>query len=86
MDFRANKMRKRNDPSFIIGRGSDESIDLTTWMVNGHKLSYDRLWHQIMNPVIEGYDVTPGDKKKRGKKEKNDFVSRDSAVYLHQWL
>lgn len=28
MGFRANKMRKRNDPSLIIGRELGESIDL----------------------------------------------------------
>lgn len=28
MDFRANEMRKRNDPSLIIGHGLGNSIDL----------------------------------------------------------
>lgn len=82
MDFRANEMRKRNDPSLIISRRSGESIGLTTWVVNGHKPTYGV---RIMKPVTEGYDVTAGGTAGREKKKggKNYFIPQEPAVYLH---
>jgi len=58
-------MRKQNNLSSIIGR---ESIDLTTWMVNGHKPSYMIVYGiRIMKPAMEEYDVISGNTREKKK-------------------